>query len=85
MFSEKKRQEHAKGSWEATGRPGPLIYGLDTESSFFSKVGDSRPHVGLTPSKTCLAARAAKKVGFRQPERLHTVSPWPETPAFCWQ
>lgn len=52
-----------------------LIYGLEMESPFFLKVGDSWPHLGLAPSKICPVARVAKKVGFLQPARPHTVSP----------
>lgn len=52
MFVEEKRHEHTwvGGGLEATedaGRPGPLIYGLEMESSFFWQVGDSRPHLGV--------------------------------------
>lgn len=56
------------------GEAWPLIYGLEMESPFFLEVGDSQPHLGLTPSKIRPGARAAKKVGFVQPARPHTVA-----------
>lgn len=60
---EKKRHEHSASleATEETERPGPLIYGLETESSFFWKVGDSRPHFGSDSIKNMSSCKSCQK------------------------
>ena len=85
---EKKKHEHTASleAMEETERPGPLIYGLETESSFFWKVGDSRPHFGSDSIKNMSSCKSCQKKWVSAArETPHSFSSGQETWVYCVQ